>query len=102
MEWKETGKFESGLRVWNHSESDSKDVEIHTYDMVMGWTVSAEGGQVPFNNTLDAAIKLAESLIISRREIAEAKEAARILSEARKEARKARRRKKPAQVAAAG
>ena len=102
MEWKETGKFESGLQIWQHSEADSRDIEIHTFGMIMGWTISMEGGQVPFNPTLESARKLAEEFIVSRREIAQAKEDARILSEARKEARKARRRKKPAVDAAAG
>jgi hypothetical protein len=97
MEWKETRKFESGLQLWQHGEADSKDIEVHTFGMITGWTINMDGGQVPFNPTLESALNLAESFIISRREIAQAKEDARILSEARKEARNARRRKKPAQ-----
>ena len=102
MEWKETGKFESGLKIWQHSEAGNKDIEVHTFGTTTGWTINTDGGQVPFNASLEAALRLAESFIITRREIAQAKEDARILSEARKEARYARRRKKPAQQHAAG
>jgi len=102
MEWKETGKFESGLRLWQHSEAESRDIEVHTFGTATGWTINVEDGQVPFNSSLESALRLAESFIITRREIARAKEDARILSKSRKEARNARRRKKPAQQKVTG